>query len=63
MLVQHKMLELEQDDKDIYLRVRVELGSLTWEVRAGGGRGGYPCTGAVQCRESDLKQDEDRVHT
>ena len=35
----------EQDDKDIYLRVREELGSVTWQVRA---RRVYLCTEAVQ---------------
>ena len=35
----------EKDDKDIYLRVREELGSVTWQVRA---RRENLCTGAFQ---------------
>lgn len=54
------MLEYMQDDKDIYIGARVRLGFLTQEVIA---RRGCPCIGVVQSRKSNLKQDEDRVHT
>lgn len=61
-MVAQSLVWKPKQGEDIYIGARVGLSSLTWEVRARG-RGGYPRIGAVQCRESDLQQAKDKVHT